>query len=51
MGKRLSLHCEKRLDLVHIQCDQKKSPIDYKKLPKIDFTRKVIDFDTFTKIA
>ena len=33
------------------QCDQKKSPNVYKKLPKNDFTRKMKDFDTFTKIA
>ena len=32
------------------QCDQKKSPNVYKKLPKKDFTRKMIDFDTFTKL-
>ena len=31
----------------HDQCDQKKLP----KLPKNDFTRKMIDFDTFSKIA
>ena len=29
----------------------KKSPNVYKKLPKNDFTRKMIDFNTFTKIA
>ena len=29
----------------------KKSPNVYKKLPKIDFTRKMIVFNTFTKIA
>ena len=34
---------------VHDQCDQKKSPNFYKKLPKSDFTRKIIDFDTFRK--
>ena len=34
-----------------LQCDQKKSPNVYKKLPKNDFTRKMNDFDNFTKIA
>ena len=33
------------------QCDQKKSPNIYKKLPKNDFTRKMIDFNTVTKIS
>ena len=33
------------------QCDQKKIARCLLKLPKNDFTRKVIDFDTFTKIA
>ena len=33
------------------QCDQKKSPNVYKSCPKNDFTRKVIDLETFTKIA
>ena len=32
------------------QCDQKKSPNVYKKLPKNDFTRKMINFDTVTKL-
>ena len=32
-----------------MQCDQKKSPNVYKKLPKNDFIRKMTDFDTFTK--
>ena len=36
-------------DYYYDQCDQKKSPNVYKKLPKNDFTRKMIDFDTFTK--
>ena len=30
---------------------RKKLPNVYKKLPKNEFTRKMIDFDTFTKIA
>ena len=30
---------------------RKKSPNVYKKLPKNDLTGKMIDFDTFTKIA
>ena len=30
---------------------RKKSPNVYKSCPKNDFTRKMIDFDTFTKIA
>ena len=33
------------------QCDQKKIAKCPSKLPKNDFTRKMIDFDTFTKIA
>ena len=33
------------------QCDQKKFAKCLLKLPKNDFTRKMIDFDTFTKIA
>ena len=36
-----------RSKLAKEQCDQKKSP----KLPKNDSTIKMIDFDTFTKIA
>ena len=33
------------------QCNQKKIAKCLKKLPKNDFTRKMIAFDTFTKIA
>ena len=33
------------------QCDQKKIAKCLQKLPKNDFTRKMIDYDTFTKIA
>ena len=33
------------------QCDQKKIAKCLLKLPKNDFTRKIKDFDTFTKIA
>ena len=33
------------------QCDQKKIAKSLEKLPKNDFTRKIKDFDTFTKIA
>ena len=33
------------------QCDQIKIAKCLKKLPKNDFTRKMIHFDTFTKIA
>ena len=33
------------------QCDQKKIAKCLQKLPKNYFTRKIIDFDTFTKIA
>ena len=33
------------------QCDQKIIAKCLQKLPKNDFTRKIIDFDTFTKIA
>ena len=40
-----------RPDEVYYQCDRKKIPKCLKKLPKNDFTRKMIDFDTFTKIA
>ena len=32
------------------QCDQKKSPNVYKKLPKNDFMRKMIDFNTLQKL-
>ena len=35
----------------HTQCDQKKIAKCLQKLPKNDFSRKIIDFDTFTKIA
>ena len=34
-----------------MQCDQIKIAKCLYKLPKNDFTRKMIDFDTFTKIA
>ena len=34
-----------------LQCDQKKIAKCVLKLPKNDFTRKIKDFDTFTKIA
>ena len=33
------------------QCDQKKITKSLQKLPKNDFTGKMIDFDTFTKNA
>ena len=36
---------------VRKQCDQKKIAKFLLKLPKNNFTRKMIDFDTFTKIA
>ena len=35
----------------HDQCDQKKIAKCLLKLPKNDFTRKIKDFGTFTKIA
>ena len=35
----------------HHQCDQKKIAKCLSKLPKNDFTRKMIDFDAFTKNA
>ena len=35
----------------HYQCDQIKIAKCLKKLPKNEFTRKMNDFDTFTKIA
>ena len=55
----LNFHCitvhQKNLILVsihyYIQCDQKKIAKCLQKLPKNDFTRKMIDFNTFTKIA
>ena len=34
-----------------MQCDQKKIAKCLKKLAKNDFARKMMDFDTFTKIA
>ena len=34
-----------------VQCDQKKIAKCLLKLPKHDFSRKMIDFDTFTKIT
>ena len=37
--------------LYHGQCDQKKIAKCLSKLPKNDFTTKMIDFNTFTKIA
>ena len=37
--------------LCHNQCDQIKIAKCLQKLPKNDLTRKMIDFDTFTKIA
>ena len=33
------------------QCDQKKISNCVQNLPKNDFTRKMIDFDTFTKLV
>ena len=41
----------KRFYALHVQCDQKKIAKCLEKLPKSDFTRKMNDFDTFTKIA
>ena len=38
-------------DPYYNQCDQKKIAKWLLKLPKIDFTGKMIGFDTFTKIA
>ena len=40
-----------RLKVIDTQCDKIKSPNVYKSCPKIGFTTKMIDFDTFTKIA
>ena len=37
--------------LGHRQCDQKNITKCLLKLPENDFTRKMIDFDTITKIA
>ena len=39
------------LMVVASQCDQKKITKCLKKLPKLDFTRKMKYFETFTKIA
>ena len=36
---------------VRVQCDQKKGQMSIKVAQKCYFTRKMIDFDTFTKIA
>ena len=50
----LGLFCETRRDRslrICDQCDQKKLPNVFKRLPKKDFTGKMIDFDTFTRIA
>ena len=44
--------CFKRyLAVCEEQCDQKKIDECLEKLPKSDFTRKMNDFNTFTKIA
>ena len=43
--------CEVRSDCSANQCDQKKIAKCLLKLPKNDFTRKMIDFETFTIIA
>ena len=40
-----------KLALMSKQCDQKKNAKCLQKLPQNDFTRKMKDFDTFTKIA
>ena len=49
----LATHCiyTHRIVGTRIQCDQKKIAKCLKKLPKNDFTRKMIVFDIFTKIA
>ena len=39
------------LVLCSYQCDQKKIAKCLQKLPRNYFTRKIIDFDTFTKVA
>ena len=41
---------EKLKILASAQCDQKKSSNVYKKLPKNDFTRRMIDFNTLQKL-
>ena len=41
----------RRVGLGREQCDQKKIAKCLEKLPKSDFTRKMNEFDTFTKIA
>ena len=50
-ANRATTTATKFLILTPIQCDQKKIAKCLKKLPKNDFTRKMIDFNTFTKIA
>ena len=51
----LNVHIEENMlipiDHSCYQCDQKKIAKCLKTLPKNDFTRKMIDFDIFTKIA
>ena len=42
---------DKVLKVCRSQCDQIKIAKCLLKLPKNDLTRKMIDFDTFTKIA
>ena len=47
----LEIHLQQLTIVCTVQCDQKKIAKSLQKLPKNDFTRKMIDFDTFTKIA
>ena len=49
--KRLYLHLIGCIFVTFFQCDQKKIAKCLSKLPKNDSTWKMIDFDTFTKIA
>ena len=43
--------CFQNVSLARISVTSKQSPNVYKNLPKNDFTRKIKDFDNFTKIA
>ena len=53
LGDGLNLYQRKRAigEIGYRQCDQKKIAKCLKKLPKNGFTRKMTDFNTFTKIA
>ena len=53
-GLQLLMHQVLWLPAIYVcddKCDHNKIAKCLEKLPKNDFTRKIIDFDTFTKIA